>query len=341
MLLTLADEKHVLMPAEQSPHAVRALAPARLHLGFLDLDGSLGRRYGGLGLAIDRPETRIAVSRARAFAARGAEPERALRLARQLASALDLAHAYAVDVESAIPAHAGLGSGTQLALAIGAALLMLEGRAPSSEILARIADRGARSSIGMAAFDGGGFIVDGGRGTGDGAPPVLVRLLFPEDWRVLLVLDGRGEGVHGEKEARAFANLRPFPGTLAGHLCRLVLMRVLPGLVERDIAAFGAGIAEIQAAAGTHFAPAQGGTSWSSPAVGRLVERLGAAGAVGIGQSSWGPTGFAFARSEDAARRLYESAAEAARAEGLEIVIARGRNTGARVERTTAHQETT
>lgn len=331
----------VFMSAEQSLDAVRVLAPARLHLGFLDLDGSLGRRYGGLGLAVDRPETRIAVARARVFAATGADGERALRLARKLAAALGLDRAYAVDAESAIPAHAGLGSGTQLALAIGAALLTLAGRPPSSETLAEIAGRGARSAIGMAAFDGGGFIVDGGRGAGGGSPPILVRLDFPGEWRVLLVLDRRAEGVHGEKEARAFANLRPFPGSLAGHLCRLVLMRVLPSLVERDIAAFGAGVAEIQAAAGAHFAPAQGGTSWSSPSVGRIVERLGAAGAVGLGQSSWGPTGFAFAESEDAARRLYETAAEAARAEGLEIVIARGRNAGARFERVSTAEQTT
>jgi len=36
---------------------IRVTAPARLHLGFLDLNGAIGRRFGSIGLAIDKPET--------------------------------------------------------------------------------------------------------------------------------------------------------------------------------------------------------------------------------------------------------------------------------------------
>lgn len=329
------------MRGGETVHAVRVRAPARLHLGFLDLEGSLGRRYGGIGLAVDRPQTDVAVSRAPVFSARGVERERALRLVEGLAPALALDQAYAVDVERAIPAHAGLGSGTQLALAIAAGILALEGRTSTAGAIASLADRGARSAIGMGAFEAGGFIVDGGRDATDRPPPVVARLPFPESWRVLLVLDRAAEGVHGDRETRAFRDLRPFPAALAGHLCRLTLMRLLPAVAEQNIAPFGAAVTEIQAAAGAHFAAAQGGGPWSSPAVGRLVEKLGAMGAIGLGQSSWGPTGFAFAGSEDAARRLYETAAEEARAEGLEIVIARGRNSGARTDLITAAKETT
>lgn len=324
------------MPVEEkqarSSAAVRVRAPARLHLGFLDLNGALGRKYGGIGLAVDRPETELVVRRGNTAAASGPESGRALHLARSLADALGLAGTYSVDVRQAVPAHAGLGSGTQLALAIGAAMLALEGRPRAIDILGALADRGARSAIGIAAFDCGGFIVDGGRGAREAPPPILVRLPFPEAWRILLVLDRRAEGVHGDRETQAFAALRPFPEALAGHLCRLVVMRLLPGLVEEDIGAFGEAIAEIQGLVGAHFAAAQGGSPWSSPAVGQLIGRLGAQGAVGLGQSSWGPTGFAFVKTEDGARALYEKAAEAARAEGLEILIARGRNTGASVE---------
>ena len=34
-------------------------APARLHLGFMDLNGSLGRKFGSVGLTIDSIETSI------------------------------------------------------------------------------------------------------------------------------------------------------------------------------------------------------------------------------------------------------------------------------------------
>jgi beta-ribofuranosylaminobenzene 5'-phosphate synthase len=119
----------------------------------------------------------------------------------------------------------------------------------------------------------------------------------------------------------------------AAHVCRLVLMQLVPGLMEADIETFGAAITEIQATVGGHFASAQGGSPWASPAVGRIARNLKEQGAFGIGQSSWGPTGFAYTSSEENAERLYDSLIEAARADGLEILIARGRNRGASVER--------
>lgn len=319
------------------PAAVDVTAPARLHLGFLDLDGGLGRRFGSLGLAIDNPATRVTVSRASPSAtkhsASGPEADRALKAIGRYADVLGLSGFYRAAVEAAIPAHAGLGSGTQLAVAIGVGLAALESSDTPPRALAEMQSRGARSAIGMAAFEAGGFIVDGGRGRGDHAPPVLMQVPFPEHWRAILVLDRRAEGVHGERESAAFAALPPFEQATAAHLCHLMLMRLMPAVVEADLAAFGAGLTEIQQVIGAHFANAQGNSPWTSRAVGRLVSMLGTAGATGLGQSSWGPTGFAFVESEAAAQRLYCSFVEGAMAEGLEMVVARGRNTGARVDR--------
>ena len=95
--------------------------------------------------------------------------------------------------------------------------------------------------------------------------------------------------------------------------------------------AFGSALTEIQQIVGAHFALAQGGSAWTSPAVGALAARMQELGATGIGQSSWGPTGFAFVDSQEAAERLYHSLVEDAKADGLEILIARGRNAGARI----------
>ncbi len=309
--------------------AVKVSAPARLHLGFLDLNGSLGRRYGSLGLAIDEPATILSVEPANAFSATGCEQARAIAIARKFAAFSASQMAFAVDVRRAIPAHAGLGSGTQLALAIGTAILKLAGRDLPPQALGQIVERGARSAIGITAFTEGGFAVDGGRGTLDSPPPLVTRLDFPDEWRILLVLDPRETGVHGEKETKAFKALAEFPETLSAHLCRLTLMRLLPALAECDLAQFGAALSEIQRIVGDHFAAAQGGSPWSSPAVGHLVGRLGEGGATGLGQTSWGPTGFAFVESETAADRLYSSLVEEAKAEGLELKIVRGRNRGA------------
>jgi beta-RFAP synthase len=318
------------MPGKHTITSVVVAAPARLHLGFLDLSGGLGRTYGSLGLAVDEPVTEVSVRRADDFEALGPESDRALELIRRCAGALGLDGRYRVEVVRAIPPHAGLGSGTQLTLAIGAALMRLENAGPDTRELGTLFGRGLRSAIGIAAFTRGGFIIDGGRGQLDQPPPVLVQTDFPEDWRALLILDPRAQGVHGDGETRAFAALPPFPEPLAGQLCRLVLLRLLPGIKEGDIGAFGAALAEIQGIVGRHFASAQGGSPWTSRAVGHMAGRLGAAGAVGVGQTSWGPTGFAFVPSQAAAAKLYDSLVRDARAEGLELKIVRGRNTGAR-----------
>lgn len=308
--------------------AMRVTAPARLHLGFLDLNGELGRRFGSIGLALDRPATQLTVRRAAKSEAEGPESARVLKLL----NTLETRAPYAVTIETAIPAHAGLGSGTQLALALGAAIEALEGRTLGPEKIAVLTERGARSGIGLAAFTQGGFLVDGGKGAGDAPPPLTLRADFPERWRALLILNRNVDGVSGEAETEAFGALPPFPKSAAAHICHLVLMRLVPGLKEQDINAFGAALTEIQQIVGAHFAARQGGSAWTSPAVGQIAARMATLGATGIGQSSWGPTGFAFVDSAQAAERLYHSLVEEAKANRLEILIARGRNAPARIE---------
>ena len=109
-------------------------------------------------------------------------------------------------------------------------------------------------------------------------------------------------------------------------------MKLVPGMKEADIDAFGSALTEIQDIVGGHFASKQGGSKWTSDAVGRLASRMRDEGATGVGQSSWGPTGFAFVDNAKAADRLYHSLIEDAKADRLDIVIARGRNTGASIE---------
>jgi beta-ribofuranosylaminobenzene 5'-phosphate synthase len=104
-------------------------------------------------------------------------------------------------------------------------------------------------------------------------------------------------------------------------------MRVLPALATRDLSAFGGGIAEIQRRVGDHFAPFQGGGRFTSPAVAEALALLEEDGVAGPGQSSWGPTGFAFLPSDEAARRAVERLD--ARASGLHFRVTCGRNRGA------------
>ncbi len=320
------------MPEPHEPAAFSITAPARLHLGFLDLNGELGRLYGSIGLAIDRPATRLTIRRAAQDTARGPESERALRALNRLRAKIGLPGAYDITIQEAIPAHAGLGSGTQLALAVATGALRLAGLERPLDLLGTVTGRGQRSAIGIAAFDEGGFVVDGGKGHYDAPPPVLIRQPLPQSWRILLILDPAAKGVHGDRETEAFAALPQMPRATAAHLAHLVLMQAVPALMEADLGTFGPAITEIQALVGAHFSPAQGGSAWSNPGVGVIARKLAQAGAVGIGQSSWGPTGFAFAESQKHAEALYHSFVQDAKAQGLDLMIVAGRNSGAQFE---------
>ena len=312
--------------------SVTVTAAARLHLGFLDMNGGLGRRFGSLGLAIGHPVTRLTLRRATASSAKGPEAERASRHLDLLIRHLGLSSAYDLSVHAAIPAHAGLGSGTQLALAVATALRRLEGLPLDHSNDALLLRRGARSGIGLGLFEQGGFIVDGGHGARTSTPPVIARMDFPLQWRVILVLDPRAEGVHGGEEQAAFARLAAFEAPLSAEICRLVLIKALPALAEQDIGSFGDAIARIQVIAGDYFAPAQGGAPYASAPVARVMEELRLHGARGTGQSSWGPTGFAFAADAREAQRLCDLVRASAAGAGLNLAICKGINHGVLVE---------
>ena len=309
-------------------------------MGFIDLNGDLGRLYGSIGMAVDQPATELTIKRAQTTSADGPEQARVLKAIETFRDALNIDEHFDVKIHEAIPAHSGLGSGTQLALAVGAGMTQIAGTPQPIRSLGQLLQRGARSAIGMSSFQSGGFVIDGGRGTSEAPPPVTGRFDFPEDWRVLLVLDGSETGVHGDKELTAFANLPPLDGAASGRISRLVLMQLLPGLLERDLEAFGHAVAEIQDIIGRYFASAQGGGVWSSPAVERIVRKMADLGAVGIGQSSWGPTGFAFVNCKDAADRLYHSLVQEAKRDGVEILVVRGRNSGASIQEISSEQTT-
>ncbi|MGZ3327831.1 MAG: beta-ribofuranosylaminobenzene 5'-phosphate synthase family protein [Xanthobacteraceae bacterium] len=319
------------MSRSPSPANVTVTVPARLHLGFLDLNGGLGRRFGSIGLAINGLRTSITISAASHMGVTGPDNERVLGYLQTMQRALDSENACHVSINEVVPAHAGLGSGTQIALAVAAGVRRFHGLPLDVRGDAIRLGRGARSGVGIGLFDHGGLVVDGGRGSLTTAAPVVSRIPFPDQWRILVVLDPHRQGVHGADERDVFSKLAPFSDAEAAHLCRLVLMKALPALAECDIAAFGSAIKEMQMLLGEYFAAIQGGSRFSRPDVAAALGALEEEGAYGIGQSSWGPTGFAFAPSAEEANRLLESIRRHPRCRDLDIRAVTGLNRGAQI----------
>ncbi|WP_035692481.1 beta-ribofuranosylaminobenzene 5'-phosphate synthase family protein [Azospirillum halopraeferens] len=308
--------------------AVSVFAPARLHLGFFDLDGALGRRFGSLGITLDELGTEVTVARSPRTRVEGPDGDRALAAYTAIARRLGLPDTAEITVRRAVPPHTGLGSGTQIALAAGTAAAVLAGVDWPARRIAALLGRGKRSGIGIAAFADGGVAVDGGCAPGGGIAPVICRMAFPEDWRIVLIFDHARQGVHGAAETAAFVDPPPFRD--APDLCRLMLMQALPALAEGDAERFGDAVGRLQRAMGAHFAPRQGGGCFTSPDVARALARFEAQGIAGVGQSSWGPTGFAIVGDAGRAAALAADARAAfADTPGLEFRVCRGRNRGA------------
>ncbi|TAK61891.1 beta-ribofuranosylaminobenzene 5'-phosphate synthase family protein [Methylobacter sp.] len=307
---------------------VSVIAPARLHMGFIDLSGSLGRHFGSIGVALNEIGTRLSLTAAEQLTVTGPAAQRAEKCVSMLCNTLQVSNKLNIAIETAIPEHVGLGSGTQMSLAIGEALNEFYGLGLSVREIAFVTDRGLRSGIGIGVFEQGGLVVDGGRGEKTITPPVLAHMDVPGEWRFILVFDQRGQGLHGQQEVQAFKELPPFPRSEAERLCYLLLMQGLPAVAENDIRKFGDVISQLQRSVGEHFSSAQGGV-FTSPEVAAAMQWLERQGAVAIGQTSWGPTGFCAIDGAQFAESIAEQAKqEFAHFDKLSFVVASARNSG-------------
>jgi beta-RFAP synthase len=243
---------------------------ARLHFGLLAHLPQTGRHFGGVGLIIDAPGVRLSAEVASREEVIGPwflipRVKKLIAKYRESAPTNQQRSGCRVEIHEFIPPHQGLGSGTQLALAVGKALSVLAGEADLSTVdLAKRMGRGARSALGLHGFEHGGFLVDGGKSDLEDIGALVSRVEFPEDWRVVLISPDEEPGLSGTKEQTAFRKLSGMPESLTNHLCRLILMDLLPAIVERDFNAFSEAVFEYGQHVGTYFAPLQGGSLGSA-----------------------------------------------------------------------------
>jgi len=290
-----------------SSHRITVESHGRLHLGFVDLNGNLGRRFGSLGLGLNGLSTRVTAEGSSSFYVDGDDSVRAKDYAIRVLHGLKLPRHLRLSVRSSIPIHAGLGSGTQLALAVASAITELFGLDCDIQQRAVLTGRGRRSGVGIGVFETGGFLFDGGHAPGTVVPPVIARFQFPQQWQVILVWDEAQRGLSGAAEVTAFEVIQAMDEALAATLCRRTLLGVFPALVEHDFDSFSDHISAIQRAMGAHFGLSQGG-QFTSKAVADAMRWIQQThGIVGVGQTSWGPTGFAFVNGEAKAGQLLEA----------------------------------
>jgi len=302
--------------------------PARLHFGLIDMNGDMGRFFGGLGVGIDRPNVILEAQPSEGFSVTGEKTELVTSLAKRFLETYHINANVSIHVKQTIPEHAGLGSGTQLALAVAAALAKLF----------QVTGRMKRTGVGTAVFEQGGFVVDGGKRMNGGVvvaesfPPLIFRQPFPEDWKFVVAIPDVKKGLAKTEEKNAFGRLPPMTSELVGKICRLIMMKLLPALIERDIESFGDALTKIQVVVGDYFAGVQGGP-FSSLAATAGIDFMKACGAYGVGQSSWGPAVYGLVQGETKAKRiLSELESFLQNNDGGQVFIANANNRGATIK---------
>jgi len=312
---------------------------ARLHVGFQNLSLARERLYGGIGVGLDEP--RVTVT---------AEPATDIRtddtlVGRYARRAVDVLSVpgVAVTLEESLPRHVGLGSGTQLALAVLTATARAHGLEARVREHAPAMGRGGRSGVGVATFEEGGFVVDAGHPTnrftteppaeGDWTvPPVVARHDLPKEWRFLVVVPDADPGRSGDDEdASMRAVVERADPAVADEIACVVIRKLLPAAAAVRLEAFGEAIAEIGRKNGVWYADAQGGVF--RPPAGALVESLESCPVLsGVGQSSWGPVVYGVT-DVDHAGEAEAAARDALVDHGLEgrVILAEPARHGARV----------
>lgn len=284
---------------------IRVAGPARLHMGMFDLAGSLGRRFGGIGATIDWPQVVIEADLSDELRVDGPDCDRARLYAQRYLQANDIMTGATLTILEDIPAHVGLGSGTKLALTVASALATLYGKTTDPYVLAQDVGRGSRSAIGLWTFAQGGFVVEGGQWPDrEDVAPLLVRYPMPASWRCVLAIPHASPGLSGQKEHEAFQQLAP-PREQAAAITHLVLMSLLPALVEERLAEFGEALTKLQRLVGESFSPIQG-DRFASPLSAEMIAEMLDWGAVGAGQSSWGPAVYGLVEGDEQGRQLKE-----------------------------------
>ena len=308
-------------------------APARLHFGMFSFGVPTERQFGGAGVMIDGPTTRLSLARAEAELFEGPHASRYADAVRQARATSwgNRIPPVRITAQETPPAHRGLGSGTQTALAVVAGLRALADLPPMTVAeLVEASGRAKRSAVGLHGFLHGGLIVEAGRLPHDRVSPLVAAVDLPTAWRFVLLCPRGREGLSGEPERAAFATLPPVPQRVTDELCRIAMMELIPAARQADFAGFSEAVFRFGYAAGDCFKGHQSGV-YATEQLAALVADIRAMGIAGVGQSSWGPTLFTLHPTADAAERFIADFRRRPDAEQIEISVAAPNYGGARL----------
>jgi beta-ribofuranosylaminobenzene 5'-phosphate synthase len=323
--------------------------PSRLHVTLIDLNGKYDRIDGGVGITTENPRLVLEgrdgyddihidfanpESDLLSLETKKDYQSKIISATGKINEFLNIEGGYHFTVKEIFPTHSGLGSGTQLSLAVAKLILKMNEQDLSAVEIGQIVGRGGTSGIGVASFDQGGFIVDAGHRKTDkknflpssaskaSPPPILARYDFPEDWNIIMVIPEVQRKVYGEGEVNIFQKYCPIPLEDVRELIHILFMQMMPAVLEEDLDQFGRSIDQVQT---TGFKKVE--LSLQNPFIKDLMDDLKSSGAAGVGMSSFGPT--VYAVTDTNYKEIYRAARNTMKDREGEIYLTKSRNCGA------------
>lgn len=247
-----------------------------------------------------------------------------------------------IKVNDYLYSHLGFGSKTQISLALAKGILKLLEKDLPIEKITELVCRGGTSGIGYRSFERGGFILDCGHRFGpnqekttflpssaSNAKPArtVVRLHFPEEWVILLITLNVPQGASNTDEINIFQKYCPVPLQEVQQISHIILMKVIPGILERDINQFGSGINQIQ---NLGFKKIE--VQLQHEEVKRLMKFQRDKGCKCVGMSSFGPTVYSIFESIEEAENVLNQAMVEFNKIGFKFYITCANNKGAEIQ---------
>ncbi|NOZ30928.1 MAG: hypothetical protein GXO68_03145 [Crenarchaeota archaeon] len=299
-------------------------AGSRLHAGFHIIGDKIHRiEYAGAGFYVDKPIIKVRVKECGEAIYEGPSDFRD-----PVVHVIEkVGFTGCVRLEEVPRRHSGLGSTTQVMLAVyhGIKLLRGEGITEGDLLEAgfKLLGRTKGSTVGTLLYVYGGFV------SGVGLPLPsdysVLRLPIPSDWRFIIVIPDVARGLNEKEEGRHLDSPKPAPQSVK-QLMALGFHHLVMGMVRRDLDLVLDGLRSMQTATGLYFSSVQGGVYRSD--VARIVDEASRDGII-LAQSSWGPTLYTITTvdSAESDRKTLEMIMREAGIRG-EVIVSRPRNTG-------------
>ena len=288
---------------------------ARLNFGLIDLSKTPFRVDGASGLAINIPAANVELKKSDQVQLQFTcnNKKRCEAVVKRCIKKID-GEKFSLKVESLIDTHVGLGSGTQLAMAIVTAFNEEYQLRMSLDEMACLAGSGGTSNIGIYSFLHGGFNLDSGRlfpeekneiGPGEKftfskLSPLLLRMDMPQ-WHLCIVIPKIKKRIYDVMEEDLFQEYTPIAEEDVNALCKCLLTGVLPAIKTESFFAFCRSIEQCMQ---------YGFKKKEIGSYGSLIYdtflNLKNKGAEGVGMSSFGPAVFGFYETYEKAKLAYE-----------------------------------